>query len=129
MARACVSGGDDRTLRVWDAPGRSRSSVHSGGSEGMDAAFSPDGSRVAIACPSTLAVYDPDAGERVARHGCGANMRELSFTDDGRRIVLGDPARTGTHARARRPEPAPARPRTPEELDELRDTTEGRTPA
>lgn len=98
-----------------------------GRSDGMTAAFSADGSRLAVASLGALDVYDPATGERVARYACGPNVRELSFTDDGR-IVVGDQAGR-VHVLAEdgwRPAAPPSW--TPEELAALQRETAAREP-
>lgn len=58
----------------------------------MNAAFSPDGWRLATTREGSLDVYDTATGQHLARYACGANVRALSFADDGRHLVLGDAA-------------------------------------
>jgi WD40 repeat protein len=94
----------------------------------MNAAFSPDGWRLATAGPGALDVYDVATGDRVAHHACGAKVRELSFTDDGRRVVLGDEAGRVHILALDGWEPTQAQPWTPEELEALRDETAAREP-
>lgn len=97
--------------------------------QGMEASFTPDGSRVAVACLGALEVYDTDSGLQVARYECGPNIREMRFTDDGRRIVIGDQAGRVHVLELDGWQPTPADPWTPDELAALQRETEARTPA
>jgi WD40 repeat protein len=93
----------------------------------MNAAFSPDGSRLAAGAGS-LDVYDTATGERVARYACGARVRELSFSDDGQRIVLGDQAGRVHVLTLDGWTPTSAEAWTPDELEALRRETAAREP-
>ncbi len=94
----------------------------------MNAAFSPDGWRLAVADAGALDVYDAATGERVAQHACGARVRELSFSDDGRHIVLGDEAGRVHILELEGWEPTPDRAWTPEEIEALQTETAARVP-
>ena len=94
----------------------------------MNAAFSPDGWRLAVAGPGSLDVYDTATGEGVAHVACAARPRELSFTEDGRRVVLGDGAGRVHVFELEGWEPTPATPWTPEELEALRREAAARGP-
>jgi hypothetical protein len=58
----------------------------------MNAAFSPDGSRLARPARARWTCTTRPRASASRSYACGARVRELSFSDDGQRIVLGDEA-------------------------------------
>jgi eukaryotic-like serine/threonine-protein kinase len=88
--RRAVSGGWDKTVRVWDlATGRNTLTLHGHKGEFYCVAVSPDGKRVAGGCHfGAVQVWDADTGQEVQTLlGHELPISAMAFTPDGRRLV------------------------------------------
>ena len=87
-----ASGGEDTTVRVWDAATGECVATIEGNSERVKSvAFSPDGSRIASGGKdTTVRVWDAATGECVATlEGHSKDVISVAFSPDGSRIASG----------------------------------------
>ena len=89
-----VSGGVDKTVRVWDAAtGHLTGSPLTGHADTVSSvAFSPDGRRIVSgSADKTVRVWDADTGKPIGRPLTGHTdrVRSVAFSPDGKRIVSG----------------------------------------
>jgi WD40 repeat protein len=85
-----VSGGSDKTLKLWDARTWACLATLEGHSGWVDAcAFSPDGGRIVSASwDQTLKLWDARTGACLATlEGHSGRVRACAFSPDGERIV------------------------------------------
>ena len=89
-----VSGGDDHTLRIWDADTGQPIGAPLTGHRGYVAsvAFSPDGKRIVSgSADHTLRIWDADTGQPIGAPLTGHTdtVDGVAFSPDGTRIVSG----------------------------------------
>jgi WD40 repeat protein len=91
-----VSGGDDGTVRVWDASGAGAPVVLRACQRVFGVAFSADGKRVASACgDGTVRVWDASgAGNPVVLRGHRDAVLSVAFSADGKRVASAGEDRT-----------------------------------
>jgi WD40 repeat protein/serine/threonine protein kinase len=93
-----VSGGDDKTLRIWDAKSGDEMLILSGGhTDGVaSVAFSGDGERIVSGSRDyTVKVWDAASGKQLLTcNGHLGPVYSAAFSDDGKRIVSGSADRT-----------------------------------
>ena len=97
VAKAKPSGGEDRTVRLWDVPRRrERATLRRPGKEVTGLAFSPDGKTLAAGQnASTVAVWDVAGGKRAATlKGHTGPVRSVGFSRDGKALASGGDDRT-----------------------------------
>jgi len=84
-----ITGGEDRTIRVWEA--RDRFTLRGHGAAILSVAFSPDGRQeVTGSDDRTARVWDVASGKELfTLHGHHGGIRALDFAADGQRIVTG----------------------------------------
>jgi eukaryotic-like serine/threonine-protein kinase len=83
-----VSGGKDRTLRVWDvASGKALRNFARQLQEVRAVAVAPEGSRIASAAGVALRVWDTAGNELRRCAGHSDAIRAVGFTPDGERLV------------------------------------------
>jgi hypothetical protein len=85
-----ASGGEDRTLRLWDlATGRERLRIEGGAGEIVAAAFTPDGKRLtATGTDRTIRLFDAATGLELLRlRGHTDRVRALAVAPDGKHIA------------------------------------------
>jgi WD40 repeat protein len=83
-----VSGGKDRTLRLWDAAaGKELRAFARQLQEVRAVAFAPEGSRIASAAGVALRVWDAAGNELRRCAGHSDAIRAVGFTPDGGRLV------------------------------------------
>ncbi len=90
--RHVVSGGDDATVRLWDADtGEEVLKLQGHAATVRAVAFSPDGSRIASGSwDKTLKIWDSISGEEIVTlTGNTDRVFSLSFRADGKQIVSG----------------------------------------
>lgn len=90
--RLAVSGGDDRTVRLWDtADGRELCRFDGHSDHVTSAAFSPDGRQViSSGSDGTIRIWDPGSGVEVRRLTVRRRgVQEAVFSPDGQRILSG----------------------------------------
>ncbi len=94
--RRAVSGGKDRTLRLWDVEtGRELRTFPEQPQEVRAVAFAPDGRRLLSASGAGLRLWDAERGEELARwSGHSDAVKALAFSPDGTRAVSGGDDRT-----------------------------------
>jgi serine/threonine protein kinase len=90
--KRALSCGHDRTLRLWDVPGRRLVRTIEGHSGPVwNVAFLPDGRR-AVSCSSdrTLRLWDLESGTELRRYeGHTDEVRALALAQDGHRLLSG----------------------------------------
>ncbi|MBP7960950.1 MAG: hypothetical protein KBG20_01440 [Caldilineaceae bacterium] len=87
-----VSGGDDGTIRLWQAHDLEQQQLlfgHTG--RVLSVGFSPDGKRIVSGSDdNSVRIWDVESGETVAAlRGHTAKVLSVSFSPDGKRIVSG----------------------------------------
>ena len=92
--RRIVSGGDDKTVRIWDAgTGQQVGAPLTGHTELVaGVAFSPDGRRIASGSwDKTVRIWDADTHQQIGAPLTGHTgwVTGVAFSPDGRRIVSG----------------------------------------
>jgi WD40 repeat protein/mono/diheme cytochrome c family protein len=95
--RSAASGGEDRTVRVWDvASGKERLRLEGHADEVLAVAFSADGRRLLSAGGDrTLRLWDASTGKELRRfQGHTDSVRAVAFSPDGRRALSGGADRT-----------------------------------
>src|SRR4029079_14414735 len=96
--KRAISGGDDRTIRVWDiASGRERRRWVGADCPIFGLAATPDGTRVVVAGDdSDLRVWDIESRHLLHRlKGRGGAVFALAVTPDGRYALSGGGLRWG----------------------------------
>jgi WD40 repeat protein/tRNA A-37 threonylcarbamoyl transferase component Bud32 len=91
-----LSGGKDRTVRLWDqGTGRELRTFPEQSQEVRAVAFAPDGRRALSASGASLRLWDAETGEELARwSGHTDAVKAVAFTPDGTRAVSGGDDRT-----------------------------------
>ena len=87
-----VSGGDDSTVRIWDAQTGESVGKYDGHIGYINsAAWSPDGTRIVSGgSDSTVRIWDAQTGESVGKYeGHSGTIRSVAWSPDGKRIVSG----------------------------------------
>jgi WD40 repeat protein len=95
--RIATGGGDDRTLKLWDAAsGRKFFDLHAHSNGILSVGFSPDGRWVVTGGnDDTARMWDAGNGdERLVLRGHGNAVSSVAFSPDGKRIVTGSVDRT-----------------------------------
>ena len=101
--RTIASGGEDRTVRVWDVTTGDPLTALTGHATGVqDLAFSPDGRRIASvggtyhgATPAEVKLWDWQSGRELAAfHGHTSLVTAVAFFPDGRRLATASDDRT-----------------------------------
>jgi WD40 repeat protein len=94
--RRVLSGGKDRTVRLWDqGSGRELRTFPEQSQEVRAVAFAPDGRRALSASGASLRLWDVETGEELARwSGHNDAVKAVAFTPDGTRAVSGGDDRT-----------------------------------
>ncbi len=90
--RRIASGGQDRTVRVWDVVGGAEVLCLRGHEKEVSGvAFSPDGRRLASGSgDGTVRVWDAESGaEALCLRGHEAGVSTVAFSPDGRRLASG----------------------------------------
>jgi WD40 repeat protein/mono/diheme cytochrome c family protein len=90
--RSAASGGEDRTVRVWDvATGKERLRLEGHAEEVLAVAFSADGRRLLSAGGDrTLRLWDVASGKELGRfQGHTDAVRAVAFSPDGSRALSG----------------------------------------
>jgi len=79
----------DGTVRIWNGKKFTLRSVLDHGVYVYDASFSPDNSRLAVACDDNfIRLWDVESGDMVAQlHGHKAYVHAVAFSPDGTRLV------------------------------------------
>ncbi len=102
-----VSGGQDGTVKVWDAAtGQELLTLKGHTSPVRSVAFSPDGNRIATGAgdpnkPAEAKVWDAGTGqELLALKRFTGEVWSVAFSPDGKRIVTGDGHRAGGRGEA-----------------------------
>ncbi|MEM7537865.1 MAG: WD40 repeat domain-containing protein [Chloroflexota bacterium] len=88
-----VSGGSDKTIRLWDAQTLEPMNILYGHTSSvLSVGFSPDGRRIVSgSSDQTVRIWDADSGEQLAQlDGHTQRVLSVGFSPDGRRIVSGD---------------------------------------
>jgi len=85
-----VSGGDDNTVRVWDAITGKEIARMSHDDAVRAIAFSPDGRYVVSGgLDNTVRVWEVETGRELARATHGKDVYSVTFSPDGRLVVSG----------------------------------------
>jgi mono/diheme cytochrome c family protein len=95
--RSAASGGEDRTVRVWDvASGKERLRLEGHADEVTAVAFSADGRHlISGSGDRTVRVWDVTSGKELRRfQGHTDAVRAVAFSPDGRRALSGGADRT-----------------------------------
>ncbi len=85
--RWAATGGEDKTIRVWDLASSSEQRVLTGHTDGVTSlAFSPDGQRLAsTSADGTVRVWNPANGAALYASNLGSGPAEqVAFSTDGR---------------------------------------------
>jgi WD40 repeat protein len=85
-----ATGGDDRTIRIWDVATATEQRVLTGHTDRISAlAFSPDGARLASASgDGTVRVWDPATGNSVYSFTLPSKLAEqVAFSSDGQTLA------------------------------------------
>jgi RNA polymerase sigma factor (sigma-70 family) len=90
--KAIATGGDDKTVRVWDlATGRQAAKADLGGAA-VSVAYTPDGKMVAADAADkdgSMIWFDPADGKAFWRGGIGSSGGALAFSPDGLHLAAG----------------------------------------
>src|SRR5262249_36278914 len=78
---------DRATQLLWDAITAKKIADLGQGEPGDDAAFSPDGSKLAIARGQSLYLLDASTGAPLAESSLGGGLRRVAYSPDGRRFA------------------------------------------
>lgn len=97
--RLIVSGGDDKTLRLWNAKTGQNIGQPLKGHEGWisSVSFSPDGERIVSGSwDHTLRLWDTNTGQTIGPplKGHDKEVSSVAFSPDGKRIVSGSRDKT-----------------------------------
>jgi WD40 repeat protein/tRNA A-37 threonylcarbamoyl transferase component Bud32 len=94
--RRALSGGKDRTVRLWEVEtGRELCAFPEQSQEVRALAYSPDGRRLLSASGASVRVWDADTGAALTRFGGHTDaVKSVAFTPDGARAVSGGDDRT-----------------------------------
>jgi WD40 repeat protein len=97
--RRVVSGGNDRTVRVWEvASGKEVHSLKGHANAIIGVAFSPDGRKILSAssqyqtADQFIRLWDGESGRELQSFGGSGtdSIRCLAFSPDGRSVLAGD---------------------------------------
>jgi WD40 repeat protein/tRNA A-37 threonylcarbamoyl transferase component Bud32 len=86
-----ASGGDDRTIKLWDVESGAKRATLKGAGVAYGIAFSPDGKRLASASgDGTIKLWDAESGAERATLKGAAYVGSIAFSPDGKRIAGSD---------------------------------------